>query len=129
MKRLSNILLPALLVVLSTTAWAAQQPERDLEIITGTHWVASSMEQKRAFLFGVGNMLELEQAMAGDNYESMRGRSIVPVLLEGLSGTPLQDIITQLDKFYADHPDQLGRAVIGVMYIDMALPNIKSSGK
>ena len=37
-------------------------------------------------LFGVGNVLEIEQAMAGDDYASMRGRSIVPVLLEGLSG-------------------------------------------
>ena len=120
MKRLIIVLLPLLLAISGTTAWAGE----DLEIINGEHWVDSSLEQKRAYLFGVGNMLELEQAMARDHFESMRGRSIVPVLLEGLSGVPIADIVTQLDTFYAAHPDQSTRAVIEVLYLEMALPNL-----
>jgi len=42
--------------------------------------------------------LEIEQAMAGDDYESMRARSIVPVPLEGLSGTSIAEIVMQPDK-------------------------------
>lgn len=120
MKKLLTILLPVLLAMLSATVYSAQ----DLAIVTGEHWVSSSLEQKRAYLFGVGNMLEIEQAMAGDDYETMRGRSIVPVLLEGLSGTGIANIVMQLDKFYADHPDQAKRPVIEVLYIEMALPNL-----
>lgn len=120
MKKLLTILLPVLLAMLSATAWSAQ----DLEIVTGEHWVSSSLEQKRAYLFGVGNMLEIEQAMAGDDYETMRGRSLVPVLLEGLAGNSIAGIVTQLDKFYADHPDQVTRPVLEVLYLEMALPNL-----
>jgi hypothetical protein len=120
MKKLLILLLPVLLAVSAATAWAAQ----DLVIITGEHWVSSSLEQKRAYLFGVGNVLEIEEAMAGDSYKDMRGRSIVPVLLEGLSGVGIANLVTQLDKFYVDHPDQATRPVIEVLYLEMALPNL-----
>jgi hypothetical protein len=120
MKTILTILLSVLLAVSGATAWAAQ----DLEIVTGEHWSSSSLEQKRAFLFGIGNVLEVEQAMAGDEYEARRGRSIIHVLLDGLSGTPIADIVTQLDKFYADHSDQINRPVIEVLYLEMALPNM-----
>jgi len=120
MKKIFTILLVVLFSVIGTTAWADQ----DLVIVTGEHWVDSSLEQRRAYLFGVGNVLEIEQAMAGDDYEAMRGRSIVPVLLEGLSGNSIASIVTQLDKFYADHPDQVTRPVLEVLYIEMALPNL-----
>lgn len=58
----------------------------------------------------VGNLLEIEEAMAGEHYASMRGHSIVPVLMECLSGTSIADMVAQLDKFYADHPGQISRA-------------------
>ena len=75
--------------------------------------------------FGVGNVLEIEQAMAGEDYAgSTPGRSIVPVLLDGLTGIPIADLVMQLDKFYSDHPDQVERPVIEVMYLEMALPRL-----
>jgi hypothetical protein len=120
MKKLLTLLLPVLLAVFGATAWAAQ----DLVIVNGEHWASSSLEQKRAYLFGVGNVLEIEQAMAGDSYKDMRGRSIVPVLLEGLSGIGIANMVTQLDKFYAAHPGQAKRPVIEVLYLEMALPNL-----
>lgn len=125
MKSLYAVLLSVLLFVSGAAAWAAQQTGHDLPIVTGVHWVDSSLEQKRAYLFGVGNMLEIEQAMAGDNLEAMRGRSIVPVLLKGLSGTPIESLVTQLDNYYAAHADQVSRPVIEVLYIEMALPSAK----
>jgi len=120
MKKLLTLLLPVLLTVFGTSAWAAE----DLEIVNGEHWVSSSLEQKRAYLFGIGNVLEIEQAMAGDDYEARRGRSIIHVLLDGLSGISIANIVTQLDKFYADHSDQIKRPVIEVLYLEMALPNL-----
>ena len=122
MKKLFTLLLPVLLAVTGTNAWSAQS--KDLAIVTGQHWVSSSLEQKRAYLFGIGNVLEIEQAMAGGRYEAMRGQSIVPVLLEGLSGYSIANIVTQLDTYYAGHPDQATRPVIEVLYLEMALPNL-----
>ena len=120
MKKMLTLLLPVLLAVLGTTAWAAE----DLEIVTGEHWASSSLEQKRAYLFGIGNVLEIEQAMAGDDYEARRGSSIIHVLLDGLSGVSIADIVTQLDKFYTDHSEQSSRPVIEVLYLEMALPKL-----
>jgi hypothetical protein len=121
MKKLHTLLIPVLFAVLGTTAWAAAP---HLEIVTGTEWTDSSLEQKRAYLFGVGNVLQIERAMAGDGYQDLRGRSIVPVLLDGLSGVPLDNIVMQLDKYYADNPAQSKRPVIEVLYLEMALPNL-----
>ncbi len=120
MRKMLFIILPVLIAVLGSTVWAAE----DLVIVNGGHWEGASLEQKRAYLFGIGNMLEVEEAMAGDDYEAMRGHSIVPVLLEGLSGTSIANMVTQLDKFYAANPDQVTRPVIEILYLEMALPNL-----
>ena len=120
MKKLTTLLLLALLVVPVTTPWAAEE----MVIVTGKNWMGSSLEQKRAYLFGIGNMLQLERAMIADEYQTMRGKSLVPVLLEGLENVPLNDIVMQLDKFYADNAEQNNRAVIEVLYLEMALPNL-----
>ena len=121
MKKFSILIIAIILAMLNTSAWCGD----DLDIINGEHWVTSSLEQKRAFLFGVGNMLEIEQAMAGDNYEAMREHSIVPVLLEGLSGVSIANLVMQLDQYYAEYPQYLKKAVIEVLYLDMAKPNLK----
>lgn len=126
MKRLTILILAISLMVPGMSAWAGESAAADLTIVTGEHWIPASLEQKRAYLFGVGNVLEIEQAMAGEHYETMRGRSIVPVLLEGLSGTSIADMVVQIDQYYADHPEQISRPVLEVMYLEMALPRLKS---
>jgi hypothetical protein len=120
MKKLYLLLFSILLVTSSSHIWA----QDDLQIVTGEHWVKSSLEQKRAYLFGVGNMLEIEQAMIGDNYKSMSGKSIIPTLLDGLSGVSIANLVKQLDLYYSQHPKQNKRAVIEVLYIEMASPNL-----
>ena len=126
MKRLTILLLPVFFAVLSMSAWAGENVAADLTIVTGEHWSPASLEQKRAYLFGVGNVLEVEQAMAGEQYANMRERSLVPVLLEGLSGMSISDMVVQIDKYYADNPDQINRPVLEVMYLEMALPRLGS---
>jgi len=121
MTKISLLLLAATFALLSSSAWCAN----DLEIINGDRWIASNIDQKRAYLFGVGNMLELEQAMMGKEYENMRKSSIVHVLLEGLSGTSIADMIVQLDSYYAKSSNNKKKAVIEVLYVDMAKPNLK----
>jgi len=124
MNRLHKLFLPMLLAAFCSMTVAGQQPAKDLQIVNGDHWVAAELDEKRAYLFGVGNVLEIEQAMAGDSFAAMRGRSIVPVLLNGLSGMPIADIVAKLDGFYADHPDQTKRPVLEVLYLEMALPRM-----
>ena len=48
-----------------------------------------------------------------------------PVLLNGLSGVGIPDLVAQLDTYYAGNPEQLKRPVLEVLYIEMALPRMK----
>ncbi len=125
MKRLCFSLLAIMLTVVSGVAWSAQPTPQDLPLVTGEHWTTADLAQKRAFLIGIGNVLEVEQAMAGDNLMAMRGRSIVPVLLNGLSGVGIPDMVSQLDTYYSGNPEQLNRPVLEVLYVEMALPRMK----
>ena len=125
MKRLCFSFLAIMLAALSGVAWSAQHTPQDLPLVTGEHWTTADLTQKRAFLIGIGHVMEVEQAMAGDELAAMRGRSIVPVLLNGLSGVGLPDMVAQLDTYYSGNPEQLKRPVLEVLYIEMALPRMK----
>ncbi|MGB5202307.1 MAG: hypothetical protein WBN68_21825 [Sedimenticolaceae bacterium] len=125
MKRLFVPFVSIMLLALSIAAWSAQHTPQDLPLVTGEHWTTADLAQKRAFLIGIGNVLEVEQAMAGDNLAAMRGRSIVPVLLNGLSGVGLPDMVAELDTYYSGNPEQLKRPVLEVLYLEMALPRME----
>lgn len=125
MKRLFVPFVSMMLLALSTGAWSAQHTAQDLPIVTGEHWTTADLAQKRAFLIGIGNFLEIEQAMAGDDLAAMRGRSMVPVLLNGLSGVGIANMVTELDTYYKGNPDQTKRPVLEVLYVEMALPRMK----
>ena len=90
--------------------------------------MAASDKQKFAYLFGIGNMLEIEQAMQiNAPTEVIRQHSIVPVLIEGLSNNTLAEIKELLDKWYAAKSDQAKRPVIETLYVEFALPNVSIS--
>ncbi|MGD8956570.1 MAG: hypothetical protein PVJ03_04500 [Chromatiaceae bacterium] len=125
MKRLCLSFLAIMLAAMSSVVWSTQPAPEDLPLVTGEHWTTADMAQKRAFLIGIGNVLEVEQAMAGDNLMAMRGRSIVPVLLNGLSGVGIPDMVSQLDSYYSGNPEQMNRPVLEVLYVEMALPRMK----
>jgi hypothetical protein len=121
MKKISLLFVFCITLLFTVSdAWSAD----DLEIINGGHWLSSTIEQKRAYLFGVGNMLEIEQAMAGDKFDNLRGISIVPVLLDGLSGISIADHVQNLDLYYAQHTKNENKTVIEVLY-HMAKANLK----
>ncbi len=70
----------------------------DVPIITGEHWTAAEEKSKLAFLAGVANTLEIEQALQGDDPPGDRD-SLVPVMVRGLSGVSLRKIMERLDAW------------------------------
>ncbi len=113
-----------------TTALNAAQYDPDLVLVTGEHWLPSSMEQKNAYLFGIGNMIELEQAMHGEDAPSeVQSRSMIPVLVQGLKAYSFAEVREKLSQWYEQNPDQRNRPVLEVLYIELALPNTLSASK
>ena len=127
MKRIALMVAAISLLLLCTSAWAEGKEDPDLVIVTGEHWTTASRDEKVAYLFGIGNMLEIEQAMQGKNPSKLiRNNSIVPVLIKGLSGLSTNKVREMLDQWYKKRPGQLKRSVIEVLYTEFALPNIGS---
>ena len=127
MKRISFAAICLSLLIFSSLAWGGGKEDPDLVIVTGAHWTTSSRDEKVAYLFGIGNMLEVEQAMQGKNpSRHTRKNSIVPVLIEGLKGTSITKVREMLDQWYEKNPGQRNRSVIEVLYTEFAIPNIGS---
>ena len=103
-------------------ATAVQDP--DLEFVTGEHWTQSSEVERNAYLYGLGNMVELQQALV-DDQQSIR--KLNDVLIRGLSSMDLPGVKKALDDWYVAHPNDGKRPVLSVLYHEIALP--RATGK
>ena len=73
------------LSILCLTLLGIVAPARaELPVVTGEHWTTASEREKKAFLIGMGTLLEVEQEIHGDNPPSDE-QSFVPALIRGLS--------------------------------------------
>jgi hypothetical protein len=100
----------------------------EVEIVTGEHWVKSTPEQKRAYLIGVANVLQIERAYHGRrNNPPSDDQSLIPRMAKGLSGTTLDGVSQGLDAWYAKNPEQLKRPVIEVIWFEMVVPGLRPS--
>ena len=98
----------ALCMTLTTICAAAYGDE--IPLVTGKHWTDSSEQQKKAYLIGIANVLQVEIAYQAGNSPS-DAQSLVPRFAKGLKGQTLDTVREQLDRWYAAHPDQLQRPV------------------
>jgi len=94
----------------------------DMALVTGEHWSQSTDELRKAYLYGIGNILEMEQAMHDDAVSSKN--SMVPVLIKALSPMTLDQVKDSLTNWYASHPDQAKRPVVEVLYVEIAQPRL-----
>ena len=95
--------------------------DADLEFVTGEHWSQSSEAERNAYLYGLGNMVELQQALADDQNSIGKFND---VLVRGLSPMDLVGVKKALDDWYTAHPVQAGRPVLDVLYREIALPRV-----
>ncbi|MEZ5592161.1 MAG: hypothetical protein R3F53_16195 [Gammaproteobacteria bacterium] len=94
----------------------------DAPIATGEHWTSAQPNAKLAYLLGIVNMLEIEQALQVDTPPADNA-SLVPVMVRGLKDMTLNQIREALDGWYSDHPDQLSRPVMETIWFELAKPN------
>jgi hypothetical protein len=104
--------------------WAAAQAD-DVPLVTGRHWTQSSDQVKKAYLFGMANVLQLEGAYNAGN-PPPDTQSILPRAARGLRNQTLDTVRSTLDRWYAAHPDQLERPVIETIWFEIVVPGLKS---
>jgi hypothetical protein len=94
----------------------------ELPIATGEHWTTATEREKKAFLLGMGTIIEVEHQLHGATPPS-DDQSFVPLLVKGLSKFTLTSAMEAVDAWYAANPDQLKRPVIEVIWFELTLPN------
>src|SRR5919109_4413189 len=85
-----------LLLVVGVARWGGlEAAESSSQLLTGELWQQMSADTKVAYIWGIGNLVEYERAlMVTPPAES---KSFFPLLIKGLSGKPINDVVRQID--------------------------------
>nr|WP_315594644.1 hypothetical protein [uncultured Cupriavidus sp.] len=98
----------------------------EIPLVTDKHWTDSSDQMKKAYLVGIANLVQVEEAYHAGHAPS-DSSSIVPRFSKGLKGHSIDSVRQGLDRWYAAHPDQLQRPVIETIWFEMILPGLSGN--
>lgn len=113
-----------LTVAMAVAAGSAQAQE--IPIVTGDIWTKSTEPVKKAYLVGMANVLQVENAYQAKN-KPTDAQSLVPRAAKGLQGQTLDSVREGLDRWYAANPDKLQRPVIETLWFEMVVPGINKA--
>ena len=120
-----NLSLRAAMIVAFTAAsvaWSSARAE-EIPLVTGNHWTTATMEQKKAYLVGIANVIQLEAAYHSGNPPA-DAQSVVPRMARGLKGQTLDSAREALDRWYAAHADRIGRPVVETIWFELVVPGL-----
>jgi hypothetical protein len=108
----------------------ANQPASEVQLLTGKTWQELSRDHKIAYIWGIGNLVELERTNLGSQQpQPPTGdrKSFIPHLAYGLSGISIAQIVDRVDAYYKAHPDQLNQPVLNAIFQDIVMPRLKEA--
>ena len=104
------------------SVWAAQK------VLTGKTWVQMTHEQKVAYIWGAGDVVDIEQELM-DIYPELRVQNLSFKAVEASkTGTEpsINEMIAGVDNWYNANPDTRDKAVIEVIWDLMIKPSLKT---
>ena len=116
------IFLSALVLAFASGAVRAQE----IPLVTGEHWTKASDEQKKAYLVGMANIVQVELAYAGASPPSDT-QSVLPRMARGLKGQTLDSLRDGLNKWYAANPQRLQRPVVETIWFEVVVPGLQKT--
>ncbi|WP_233808552.1 hypothetical protein [Paraburkholderia sp. HP33-1] len=96
----------------------------EIPIVTGQQWMASTDEQKKAYLIGIANVIDVERAYAGNMANS---DDIAQRFGKGMQGQTLDSVRQGLDSYYAANPAMIQHPVIETLWFQMVVPGLKKN--
>jgi len=120
---LNSVVIYILLAALSSGVLAKEEIQAPL--LTGKTWVKMSQDQKTAYIWGAGDVIDLEQEIM-EIYPELKRESFVAKAVEGIGDVKINDIVSIVDSFYKENPDKANLSVIRVVWDTMIKPNIKT---
>jgi len=98
----------------------------EVPLVTGEHWAKSTEQLKKAYLVGIVNAYQVEQAYQGVN-PTFASQTTVPSFAKGLKGQTLDSVREMLDRWYATHPDLLKRPVIETIWFEIVQRELRTT--
>jgi hypothetical protein len=119
-----GFVLLCLLFVVSNSGFC-QQSEIKAPLLTGKTWTVMSQDQKTAYIWGAGDVIDLEQELM-DIYPELRQENFAMKSAEGIGDVTINEIVSTVDSFYKENPDRKNLSVMEVIWYSMIKPNIKT---
>lgn len=107
-----------------TSSSASATPAPQQRFADGKDWTQASMEEKRAFLFGIANAISVGVGW-DERHVPKEQTTFARRAGEGLSGVSLGEAVSRIDAWYAANPGKLQTPVVAVMWLDIAKPKLK----
>ena len=116
------------LICILLAAWSSvvsAKEEIKAPLLTGRTWINMSQDQKTAYIWGAGDIIDLEQEIM-EIYPELKRDSFVSKAVEGIGDVTINDIVSTVDSYYRVNPDKINLSVIRVVWETMIKPNIKT---
>ncbi|GEM_PF-942458 len=127
--QISKITLLALVFIFTALIFSAKvfavedARKTKADLLTGKTWQLLSLEGKRAYVLGAGELAEIERELIAKQ-PHMQRHGFTEKFAEALEGVPTDEIVNGIDAFYSDHPDQLDVSVMTVIWDTMIKPKV-----
>lgn len=102
--------------------------------LTGKYWVNSKPENQEAYLYGIESAVEVEKvvnsrrAALAAKKGKKRTYELSPFVkgwIEAFNDVPRRDIRMAVTKWYDEHPDELARPVLNVIWFELIAPKVR----
>jgi len=109
-----------------------KEMEKVMPLLKGEQWQKMDPNSKVAFIWGAAHVVLIEAVLMEEIPELRRENFSAKVVeartVKAKAGKPptINEIISAIDQYYKEHPDQLGTPVMGVIWNVGVKPHIKT---
>lgn len=98
---------------------------KEMPLLNGETWQAMTSGEKIAFIWGIGHVVTMEREVEEKRPE-LKKAGLASKMAEGLAGMPMTEIVSMIDKYYADNSGSLSDPVMKVLWDKIVKPRIKA---
>ena len=125
MKTLCRFAAIAACILFAASPLAAQTSPPQQAFANGNDWASASVEERRAFLFGISNAISV--GIGWDERHVPAGQvTFARRAGAGLEGVSLGEAMRRINAWYAANPGKRETPVVAVMWLEIAKPKLKA---